>query len=501
MKAFGILINRQSVPLLYLACTGIGFLLLREYTSIFKTSISTRAISVLLQLSFIFIALPALSKVKHWQCDKKVIFLIGAWLLWTCLATLLGEYPWGGLIRWLEILTCITFSYCVYLLIQNTPQYRNIIIYSLITTLLFIIAVYLIVWFSLDNPTTFKWVLFSPFVNNIRHTGYIAATLLPLGYWLLETKSLNKIVSFLYLIMSWTFIFWLGGRGAFLGVFTVTLIYFYISPKNIPAIIISIIISIALSQLFIVDSSSLNLFHIISFTSENIPETIKQLSPNRIIIYSDSIAYWWENFPLMGGGADSFLYINPSISGISQPHSIIIQLLFSYGLPGLLILIYFFFKLLSIQLKSSRAQQTLFLCFLSASIHSLTDGVFYHAQSLLTLSILLPLCLPQASNYVKKKTNTIIFTVIVIAGFFSIFSLQVYNSKNKNIDHKWVEWNSSYPFFFSPLYWLKHNGSSYDDYLVTTAAYYSSKQCHFYSMHSSPEPTLLSSLCKTKSIK
>lgn len=184
MKAFGVSLNKQSIPFLYLACISIRFLLLREYKSIFKPSISTRATPVFLQFGFTFIALPSLSKMKHWQGSHKVILLMVAWLIWTCLATFLGEYPWGGIIRWFEILTSIIFSYCVYLLVQNTPRYKNLIIYSLITTLIFIITTYVAVWFSLDNPVTFEWVPFSPFVNNIRHTGYIAAALLPLGYWL-----------------------------------------------------------------------------------------------------------------------------------------------------------------------------------------------------------------------------------------------------------------------------------------------------------------------------
>ena len=404
MKAFGININKSSIPFLYLALTPVIFLFLRESYTLLWSSMTTRIITIGLESGFILLALPAMLKLRVWQVTSHYLWLLFAWLAWTALSSLLSGNPWGSIMRWLELSTSIIFASSIYFLIQDSDKYKNTIIISLMLTLIASLLFHLFLWNLLADPYTYNWVSDAPFFNNIRHYGYFIATILPLGYWLLETNSLNKkVISFIYLTLSWGLIFWLGGRGALLAVCLITICFCYFSRKSISWVIISIICGCFLSQLFIVESGSLNLIHFMSWFSENERGDLNSFSASRIKIYQDSLLFWWDNAPVLGLGADMFRYIMPSIPNISHPHNIFIQLIFSYGPIGLAIPLYLATSLLIKQFKLGFSRNsTLFLCVISACIHALTDGVFYHAFSIFILSIIVPLSLPPTSEKMKK---------------------------------------------------------------------------------------------------
>lgn len=497
MIAFGIQVNRHSIPFLYLACIPIAFLLLRQSYPAFWPSISTRAITVFLEVGFVFIALPSLYTLKKWKVNNTFLVIISLWLTWSAFSTIIGDYPWGGIVRWSELLTNIIFGLCLYLLIQERPQFRNLALYSIILSLIFSLIIYLGLWFTLENPYIYEWVATSPFFNNIRHYGYFIATALPLGYWLLEKNNNQKCLALVYLSLAWGLLFWSGGRGALLGVLIATALYFLISPKNIKWVAPSIAIGAILSQFFIVQSNSLNLFHALSWFSSADEATLNDISANRIKIYTDSIIYWWHNSPFFGMGADAFRYIKPSINGISQPHSIIIQLVFSYGIIGFLIPILLFSALtFSILRSNSRQAKVIYLCIISATGHALTDGVFYHAYSLLILSTLIAICLPtterRASSY---------FTVSSVLIFFSLFinttfSIQIIQSKDESATKQWITWNMKYPLYFSPENWIDSRTPQESDKLIEFALSHSENKCWFYSRHSDPLENKLTEYCQ-----
>lgn len=502
MKAFGIQVNQHSLPFIYLACIPIAFLLIRQSYPAFWPSISTRAITVFLELGFILLATPNIAKLKIWNASPKYLLIISLWGFCAGLSTLLGDYPWAGSVRWFELVVNLIFGLYIYLLIQDSPEYKSVILYSVMISLLFTLVIYLGLWITLEEPYSYDWVSASPFFNNIRHYGYFIATALPLGYWLLEKSDNNnstsrKLTPLVYLSLAWALLFWSGGRGALLGVMIATACFFIIAPSNIKWVLTSILLGGGLSQFFIVESSSLNLFHILSWFNTLGETSLNTLSANRIVIYTDAITFWWTNNPLLGAGADAYRYIKPGNHPVSHPHNIFIQLLFSYGIVGLLIPTGLFILLIFRQFESYIKQNfVIFLCIISASIHALTDGVFYHAYSLLITTIIIALCLPHTKiglqSQLKLVTSLFILSIIT----FSIFSTQIIQSKNQLQSKAWIEWNMKYPLYFSPENWLENTSKNEKDYLINFSLTHSENKCWLYSRHSSPNKDTLKQYCQ-----
>lgn len=500
MIAFGIQLNLRSLPALYLACIPIAFLLLRQSYPNFWPSISTRSISVFLEIGFILLVTPYIYTLKEWNVSRKYLLIISLWISLAGLSTLLGDYPWAGSIRWFELIVNLMFGLFIYLFIQNMPEYKSTILKSLIISLMFALIFYIGAWFALEDPYNYNWVGSAPFFNNIRHFGYFIATVLPLGYWLLEHKTDNttRYAALPYLSCAWALLFWTGGRGALLGVVIATLWYFIISPKNIKWVIFSIILGGFLSQFFIVKSGSLNLFHALSiFTAGQENSDLNSISANRISIYIDSLNYWWNNSPLLGTGADAFRYIKPSIDGISQPHSILVQLLFSYGVIGLLIPTGLFITLTFRQFKLNKIDnKVIYLCIVSAATHALTDGVFYHAYSLLILSILISLSIPAVRKKSPSYFKSCLLLVCMSALTYLVFTAQVTQSKDEFKSNSWIQWNMKYPFYFSPENWLEKSTEIKKYELINFSLSHSENKCYFYTRSSNTTEENLEQYCR-----
>jgi hypothetical protein len=479
MQAFGITINKNTLPLIYLACSIVGFLLMRESIVMFQHPIATRAISIILELGFIALSIPAIYQLKTIKLPVKAIILTLLWLTWTLASTLLGEQPWAAMMRWFEILTCITTAFVLCTLINQRPDFIELIVKAIAAALLLCILAFATFWFVSPSPVQHDWSSDIPLFMNIRHFGYLVASALPLGYWLLEKKVLtnkSKLSSLVYLSLCWALVFWLGGRGTFLGVIAATFIYFIVSKEQIKWIVITIISGLALSQLFIVDHPSLNLFRILDLFWNANERDIDSVSSFRMTIYMDSLMYWWNTAPLMGIGADGFRHIMPAIAGvesIAHPHSIIVQLLISYGIIGLLIPSYFFF-LLSLKVFKSNNKQTqvIYLSFLSTMVLSIFDGVLYHAYGLFISSIIAGVCIALAWP-ITTSTQTVSpnrtpsagllvlvlsLTTLLSTLYCSIFAYQLYNSKYIDNNAQWINWNARYPLYFSPTWtYQRHN--------------------------------------------
>lgn len=504
MQAFGITFDRFSTPIVYLACSIVGFLLIRESVHMLHYPIATRAISVILEIGFILLCLPAINSLKCTSISRKAVYLLGFWLLWTLTSTLLGSHPWAGMVRWFELLSSIATALCIWLLIRERPKLAKYLVFGIISALLFCLFVFLVYWLLLPSPAQHNWVTDIPLFVNIRHFGYLPAAALPLGYWLLEqsqsyerttlntSKYLTKrnVIS-LYLTLCWGLVFWLGGRGAFLSVTIVTAIYFFLSNTNIKLSIYSIFLGLALSQLFIVDVTNLNLLRFLDLFLNGADKDLNTLSSSRIAIYQESILYWWNNAPLFGLGADGYRYIIPAIFGVEaffHPHNSIIQLLISFSFPGILIpFCLFILFTLRIVSRGNKIHMIFFLSLISSLLLSLIDGVLYHAYGLFISTVLIGIGLsyawPKSTNaeLAKQKNNNqyslnalILLTAISTSLYYSVFIHQVYQSKYGCVDKHWINWNARYPIYFSPTW--NYERYSLDDIEQLKSAYLENKK-------------------------
>ncbi len=483
MQAFGITFDKYSIPIIYLACSVVGFLLMRESIHMFQHPIAARAISVILEIGFILLAIPATYSLKVINIPKKAVILIAFWLVWTLTSTLLGTQPWAAIVRWLELLISITTAFCLYILISQKPQLLPLIVKAIIAAVLLCILAFAIYWNISPYPIQHDWASDIPLFMNIRHFGYLAAVAVPLGYWLLEINTIKNhsiFWIFVYLTLCWALVFWLGGRGTFLAVSITTVLYLSISKEKLKWILLSIVLGLFTSQLFIVDHPSLNLFRL---WREDV--SLNALTSFRMTIYIDSVIYWWQHSAVMGVGADGFRYIIPAIGeleSIAHPHSIIIQLLLSYGILGLLIPSYFFF-LLSWKAAQSNQKQTkvFYLVFLSTMILSIFDGILYHAYGLFISTIIAGISiayiwpfspcseLPVTNKSYKIKSIPLILTAVTLfcSAYYLIFSIQLYHSKYDKSDEQWANWSAEYPIYFSPTWTYLRYKTEDIEYLKT----------------------------------
>lgn len=253
----------------------------------------------------------------------------------------------------------------------------------------------LLKWSILEAPRDLPWVENTPFVNNIRHLGYLVCMLLPIGFYGLNNSNrLTIIVSIGFLSLAWALIFWMGGRGAFVSVVFISIVAWFLLNKNKHWLYLTMFIGFLLSQPFWVNDSGLNLFRIHEL-SGNVLEQANALSANRVFIWLKTIEVWWQNATIFGLGADSYRYLGYlEFSGTVQPHSIIPQILISYGLVGLFSLLILLYQYLKFLWFAPKSNQLIGLCVLAGLTHSLVDGVLYHAFSsflffsLLTLSLI-----------------------------------------------------------------------------------------------------------------
>lgn len=494
MQAFGITINKNTVPLLYLASAIIGYLFLRESLHMFQHSIAIKAITVFLQIGFIASSLAILQSLKAWNVSNNILKLLALWLTLSCISTLLSDHPWAQMARWFEIYISLIAGFCLYQILQLKPHYKIIIIKAIISSLLFCLLIFLGYWHLLANPQQHQWVNNIPIFLNIRHFGFIVSAALPLGYWLLEQSPSNyrKVYTLAYLSVAWGLTFWLGGRSTFIGLIIVTIIYCILSRHQTKIIISSMLIGLGLSQIFIVDLPNLNLFRLLDIFINSEAKSLYQLTSYRSLMYSESLKYWWQNAPILGIGADGYRYIIPAIAGLDMfhhPHSIIIQLLLSYGVLGLIIPSYLFFllsfRIFHPQYLCSKSDKTLFLSLLSCTIAGLFNGIYYHAYSVFICGIIIVLCIPPSSNNLNHSHRiglyrTIILSTLIALIYFVIFSAQVFISKNGCTSKKNIDWNAKYPLYFSPTY--SHKRYKSEDIQELINQYYQNrlnhKSCH-----------------------
>jgi len=482
MQIFGITLNRYSIPIIYLACAIVEFLLIRESIHMFQHPIATRAISVWLGVGFIALSLPAIYTSKI-ALPKQASVLLIIWLVWTLLSTLLGEQPWPAMVRWFEILTSVLMGLCLYFIINKQPNLINLLLKAIVAAVLLCLLAFVVYWNLLGDPIKHNWVSDIPFFVNIRHFGQLIAVAVPVGYLLLEKASSEHKKTYWiigYLIFSWALVFWLGGRGTFLAVSITTILHLFINKQHKKWLVLAPIAGLVISLFFIVDHPSLNLLR--HFGDKGV--SLNAMSSSRLEIFIESILHWWNAAPIMGIGADGFFYIIPAIGidSMAHPHSSIIQLLLAFGPIGLLIPSYFFYALTQQVIKANHSSQFFYLILLSTLILSLFDGILYHAYGLFISSIVAGMCIARAwpqpirgSNLSSDNTNNgtsentanittdnnsnnkslatcLVISVLASALYCGVFNHQLYYSKHGIKTEQWINWNARYPLYFSPTW-------------------------------------------------
>lgn len=390
-----------------LLCLSLPLILIwRESDSLYWNSISVRVIPMMIGVLSIALLQLALPRPAREYISRPVYLLTELFLVCALISTILGPSASAGIARFTELVILALYAMTLRAYLIENPEFRRYLFFSLTAVAIVIVAVFLHYWYQLEDPYNHWWTGELPLFDHIRHMSYLLALCIPLAFWLWHDSSrLQKIYVFCFFSMCWGMMFWSAGRGAFLGAATATLVYLILQPRSAIWVIGGILVGVFLADLFPVASSHLDMFRNLQARDSTF-KTADSITAGRIQIYLKTLTYWWEHFPFWGGGADSFrpLAVGLVNQSIVQPHSVMVQIIFSYGFPGLILLGALFVIYLMNVVKSKRMDYIIALPVLSVFINSLSDGNFYHSVSLF-LSITLMVIAAPVTDKAESHQN------------------------------------------------------------------------------------------------
>lgn len=438
---------------------------------------------------------------------RTTFLLLATWLLWMLLSCVLSDHPWQSAMRLTEIIANLLYAGLlgVYLAGQSAI-WRQRLFLSLLSIPLLCLLTYLAYWYMLDDPQNYDWVSSPPLFINIRHFGAVLTLSFPIGLWLLTLDGKqSKVAGFISLTILSALLFWTGGRGPVLAVSLISALFLILNPKALWPLLSALVTGLILSQWFTVNHDSMSLFRLFNLDAGD--KTLDELSSSRLTIYTQSLLYWWNNAPITGLGPDAYRYITPPIAdaNIHHPHNVTIELLISFGIPGLLLsglLLTGFISTLLKRLSSRpvtapKTQATSVhhqsitvvaaLSALAGLIHANLSGVLYIPYSSWLFATIMAICVAATVDHNNTaQTNSIrirmpVLSLLVLACVItSIAFLQFKGSQINQPNDRWIAFNMRYPVYFDLQYWLtdsQQNGNlSREHWLLKAGATLSDRQ-------------------------
>ncbi|EAT11505.1 O-antigen ligase family protein [Bermanella marisrubri] len=433
-----------------------------QQSDLFDSPLKHRPIIIWLELSFVLLHIFLPGKVRDisWQ----TLGLVGAFALLGSLSSINAENTYASIARHAEIILHIIFGISIYQRCNDTITRYTLtigIIIAFIYTVLHVALLLSIV------PTNYDWVAHFPMFSNIRHWGYLLILVMCIIYSQILKEQTSK---YLYILLFLTVfcIFWSGGRGSFIPAMFLIVSAKFICNISWRTYRITILVTVAagfLASALPVENGSLGIARLFFLDRLDAVSNldINRISANRISIYISSFKEQLQSAPLLGMGADNFRYsFAQDTHGIpTQPHSVLVQIIYEYGIIGSLIIAGLLYRFINMSLKCAENKQERFaiLCILGAFFFSASvDGHFYHSFSLLCISLVAPLLINsrQENNHGRVQVKrTAIFIGIIPLLFIMYKHTQTfiaYSSPLKNTQQ--IETVRSFPSVILNNNWL-----------------------------------------------
>jgi hypothetical protein len=341
---------------------------------------------------------------------------IGFWLLATwfgsiTVSLLLSPYglmtEWFAVQRYFQSIFHLLFFLSVYRFVSIYEGSLKPLFISLAASVAVLAVLFIASWYALDEmlpSDSREWFRRPPCNAHIRITGFlVAAGTVALTPFFIEGKKGKTASGLFYMIglAVWGLMFWTGGRGSILSVLLVSImILAVLIVKKQPvkhyliAVCIFMVGGILLAELFKVFSWN-GIFQAAERTVAAGGNPYK-LTTGRVKLCGYVIeSLNNENGWLFGLGSQGYCYMPNRTFGF-QPHNLIFQFLAEWGVAGTALFLamigYGFItgakkRLLPGSGKLSVPTLAALGIILSLGLHSLVDGIFYHAQSSMHLAI------------------------------------------------------------------------------------------------------------------
>lgn len=299
--------------------------------------------------------------------------------------------------RYIFTLMHMLFILCV---ISYFNQSKKLSILPLLSSpvimLLIIFIFYLVITSGITIPDKY-FINSPPLASNIRYIGYLCTVSSIVSGFIVLTTRVKLPLFYIIIavaIANFTFLVWLGGRGAIGAVYACLILYIIyrlkyqtLNFKRVILISSVILFSIFLSEILTVYSWN-GLGHIFNQSKlQSLNDLdINSFSSNRVAIWKMSLNAISES-PWLGYGPNGYFYLPERTFGV-HPHNLFIQFFLEWGIIGgtafSLILFYAGGHIIKFLILTQHSNNDNFilpsLIICSLTLHALFDGTYYHAQ-------------------------------------------------------------------------------------------------------------------------
>lgn len=282
-------------------------------------------------------------------------------------------------------------------------------IIKIVSILSFIhVIILLVLWFFLDDPINYDWMMSLPFFNHIRNLSDFLSVGFFCSLFLVQTKKgFHSYIWYFVSIFILSVIIWSGSRSAYLSILiSYPLWLFYVGNKikNLFYFIFSLIVGVFFSIFFKVENGGLGFLNSISRSYDS---SINKVSSGRVDIYIKFLEIFSDK-PFFGIGGEA-VYLSNVYAGrlhVTQAHNSIIQILIEFGILGFIALLFIFYNIF-LDLKSNILvieQRICVVIVLNIFLASLVNGGFYYVTTMSLFSIFV-FCLYFIKNNSYSKMN------------------------------------------------------------------------------------------------
>lgn len=413
-------VTSSRLPLVPLFGLTVFFPFLRDASPFFAHGEGARELVFLLELAFLACALadPKLRLPNPFAFERLIRWPLGIWIAWALLATLLSEHSARAWVRQTEwFLHLVTAGVLFAWLRAHPSQIRRV---ALSIPLGFIVLSFLIVaqLFSGSPPGGQSGI---PGFENIRHYGYYAVVAIAYLAAIATTPKARAIIlSFAAMAGAWSLLVWSGSRGSTVALVGSSLLLWLWKvdkkwQRSVGLVFVAIVLGTSLSLLLPRAEPSHGIQRILRHSGlwgefPTHTTTSNFITNGRVDLWSVVVPQAVEH-PWLGHGPDGFLHSGARGTWVEQPHNLVLQFLFEWGIVGAVAMLVLIAVVMWRQIQHVRslgrrevpdAFQASRLGALGALVglllQSLVDGTLHHSFPLALAAVSLAICAQPAEG-------------------------------------------------------------------------------------------------------
>ena len=285
------------------------------------------------------VAWPRGARLPGW-----VLPIGGAWLLWSTLAALLASHVEAAVLRQAEWLLHGAAAACLWAFLSAHPHWRAHVPKAIVAGFILYGAAIAAFLLQIPDPHHFPWLKAMLGFRNIRHfSAYAAIALIAALAPLLTGETPDRRMLWrtcAQMVVPWAFLFWSGGRGAFIAVVLSLAVMTVLRRVPRPGRLWGLALATALLGLtisipFTPPHGSYGVLRLASDLVEG--ESANDYSSGRLELWQQALGMVAAH-PVFGLGPDNYAHTPRGASeAFEHPHNAVLQSALEWGIPGLLL--------------------------------------------------------------------------------------------------------------------------------------------------------------------